>query len=81
MPIEIIYNATNLNSVADNVGIFNGQNQGFGWDNHFKQNNSNFPAGLLITSPANANIIIDNDVIDATINDQDFNPGTILQGL
>ncbi|MFC7391784.1 hypothetical protein [Scopulibacillus cellulosilyticus] len=80
MPIEIIYNSTNINAAADNAGIFNGQNQGFGWDNHFKQNNSNFPAGLFITSPANANIIIDNDGIDGTINDQDFNPGIIFQG-
>lgn len=79
MPLKIMYNVTWLGTALDNSGVFNGDNEGFGWSTHFKQNNS---IGLVGTHPHNEatkliNIIKDNDIIDGTINDQDFALGSI----
>lgn len=74
MRLKIIYDTAFFMTALDNAGIFNGENEGYGWSSHFKQNNSavltgpDFPNNDFSDS---INIINDNDHIDAWINDQD----------
>ncbi|TCP21941.1 hypothetical protein EV207_13828 [Scopulibacillus darangshiensis] len=80
MSLRIVYNGVELMTALDNAGVFNGENEGYGWSSHFKSNNN---AGLSGTMDQfannelyeNINIIKDNDYIDAFINDQDVARG------
>ncbi|WP_106497499.1 hypothetical protein [Lentibacillus sp. Marseille-P4043] len=79
MALKIIYNTNLLNTALDNAGVFNGENQGFGWNSHFKQNQNANLTGFFNPSTGNVNILRDNDGFDATINDQDAAAGVIGQ--
>lgn len=79
MTLQIVYNANLLNTALDNAGVFNGENQGFGWNSHFKQNNNVNLTGFLNPSYTSVNIVRDDDGVDATINDQDGAAGAIGQ--
>lgn len=81
MTLQIYYNTNLLNTALDNAGVFNGENQGFGWSSHFKQNNNANLTGFLNPHTGNVNIVRDNDGFDATINDQDVESGVIGQTL
>lgn len=70
--IEIQYQTIDITSAASNAGVFNGINTQFGWSTHSKANTALGPvAGHDNTTPDNANLIMDSDIIDTLINDQD----------
>lgn len=79
MTLSIVYNANVLNTALDNAGVFNGENQGFAWNSHFKQNNNSNLTGFINPHTGNINIMRDDDGVDATINDQDIGGGIIGQ--
>lgn len=81
MTLAIFYNANVLDTALDNAGVFNGENQGFGWSSHFKQNNSLNLTGFGNPSTGNISIVRDNDAFDAIINDQDAITGALGQSL
>lgn len=75
MGLRILYDKTYLGTALDNCGVFNGENEGYGWSTHFKQNNSFMGSSGKLKSNLEGkglyNYINDNDLIDAWINDQD----------
>ncbi|MBM7646821.1 hypothetical protein JOD45_003055 [Scopulibacillus daqui] len=77
MDIAIQYNNASINRSQGNTGFFNGENEGFGWGSHFKRNNSVVVIGNDDDAPCNINLVFDNDQIDLTIKDNDFNFGSI----
>lgn len=82
MPLKIVYDTVECFIALDNAGIFNGENDGFGWSTHFKQNataNLSGAPGQFANNNANysLNIIKDNDFIDCVINDQDTSWGEL----
>lgn len=79
MTLAIFYNANVLDTALDNAGVFNGENQGFNWNSHFKQNNSLNLTGFFNPSFGNVSIVRDDDGLDATINDQDLSAGALGQ--
>ncbi|MFC7395347.1 hypothetical protein [Scopulibacillus cellulosilyticus] len=79
MTLAIFYNANVEATALDNAGVFNGENQGFCWNSHFKQNNNLNLTGFVNPSAGNITIVRDDDGIDATINDQDLSAGAIGQ--
>ncbi|MBM7646541.1 hypothetical protein JOD45_002771 [Scopulibacillus daqui] len=79
MAIGIVYNAATIGFAADNGGILNGENQGFGWISPVNQNNMQYAVGFLVSSPANVNIIFDQDAADNVIIEPDIQGGTIGQ--
>ncbi|MBM7646540.1 hypothetical protein JOD45_002770 [Scopulibacillus daqui] len=79
MTIGIVYNMATIGFAADNGGILNGENQGFGWTSPVKQNNMHIDVGYFCGTPANINIIFDQDVTDNVIFVPDFQAGTIGQ--
>lgn len=80
MAVFTSFNAINVNSIQSDSGVFVGQNNQPGWDSHQKQNSMNYLVGFFNTYPGNFNSFIDNDIIDAPINDQDIEGGTAVQG-
>lgn len=81
MSLSIHYNANVLDTALDNAGVFNGENQGFCWNSHFKQNNNMNLTGYFNPSYGNVSVLRDDDRVDATINDQDLSSGFIGQSL
>lgn len=74
MPTSIVFNMINVNSINTNATIGIGENAQSSWDSHSKNNYGN---GQVIGTSVYANLVntvIDNDFIDAPINDQDFKP-------
>lgn len=79
MSLKIMYDTTQCYIALDNAGIFNGENEGFGWSTHLKKNSSVGLSGTDIEGKNYINMIFDNDMIDATINDQDFAWGDLRE--
>ncbi|MFC7395345.1 hypothetical protein [Scopulibacillus cellulosilyticus] len=82
MPLKIVYDTITCTTALDNAGIFNGENEGYGWGSHGKQNISATVSGPPNKYANNAtfqnlNMIFDNDYIDTYINDQDLTWGEI----
>ncbi len=67
---RFIINKINVNSLITNSGIFIGMNHASGWHMQTKINNGFGGGGGTIIG--NTNIIIDNDVIDAPVDDRDI---------
>ncbi|WP_051263082.1 hypothetical protein [Tuberibacillus calidus] len=81
MAIAINFAAININAMNRDAAVAIGENNQPGWTAH---NKANFGLGLQfgISFTANQfNVIADNDVIDAPINDQDGIPGNQNQTL
>lgn len=83
MSLKIIYNTVECLVALDNAGVFNGENEGYGWSSHFKQNMSAVLTGGQMNQFANnelcenIHIIKDNDFVDTLINDQDYAQGEL----
>ncbi|SDP26962.1 Spore germination protein gerPA/gerPF [Paenibacillus sp. yr247] len=74
MPSSIVFNMINVNSINTNATIGIGENAQSSWDSHSK---NNYAQGQSIGTSLSVNVfnfIIDNDFIDAPINDEDFKP-------
>ncbi len=81
MSVNINFGAINVNAVNRESAIAVGENNQPGWTSHSKTNIGNgIYFGMNITGSV-FNNIIDNDVIDAPINDQDNVPGVQSQAL
>ncbi|MBM7646538.1 hypothetical protein JOD45_002768 [Scopulibacillus daqui] len=80
MNIGIRYNGAILNLGADNAGIFNGENEGFGWSGHLKKNRSFGVVGHDIHGPHNVNLVFDEDMVDAVVYREDIQFGVIGRG-
>lgn len=79
MAVAIVFGGMNINLAADNAGVANGANQGFGWNSHLKQSQCLRMQGVLSPTPANFNFVVDNDVFDYNIIDNDFTAGGVGQ--
>ena len=80
MSVNINFGAINVNAINRESAIAIGENNQPGWTSHSK---SNFGNGMFFGTNftgSTMNNIIDNDVIDAPINDQDNVPGVQTQG-
>ncbi|MCD1259454.1 spore germination protein [Paenibacillus athensensis] len=74
MPTSIVFNMINVNNLNTNATVGIGENAQSSWDSHSK-NNYGYGENIGAAFTANvANVIYDNDFIDAPINDQDFKP-------
>jgi hypothetical protein len=79
MSVNISFGAINVNAVNRDSAIAIGENNQPGWTSHSKHNFGNgMFFGMNITGSV-MNNIIDNDVIDAPVNDQDNVPGVQSQ--
>lgn len=67
---RFVLNKININSIITNSGVFIGNNQASGWTLQTKVNNGFGGGGGTIIG--NTNIVIDNDVIDAPVDDRDL---------
>lgn len=72
MSVAIRFNQIFLNAAADDAGVINGVNQGFGYASHLKKNHGIDVAGKKNLSTENFNGVFDNDFIDIPLNDSDF---------
>ncbi|MBU9712322.1 hypothetical protein [Evansella tamaricis] len=81
MAVVINFLAINVNSMSNNSGVFLGSNNSVGWDGHAKFSFGNGQYLGMNGSFNNLNILMDQDVIDAPINDQDIKPGLNNQQL
>ncbi|GGH88160.1 hypothetical protein JOD43_000631 [Pullulanibacillus pueri] len=80
MAVNINFAAINVNAINRDSSVSIGENNQPGWSSHSK---NNYGDGLLfgINLINQMNNIMDNDVIDAPINDQDGIPGNQNQTL
>jgi hypothetical protein len=77
----ISFDKINVNSMQQNSGVFVGQSNLNGLDQHQKQNGAyGTTVGGSNVSVGNCNIVYDPDVIDGVINDQDHKPGVFVNG-
>ena len=72
MSVAIKFNKITFNAAADNAGIINGENQGFGYSSHLKANRGITVSGSRTLSTQNLNDVFDSDFIDTPINDEDL---------
>lgn len=80
MSVLVEFNVINVNNLADNALLFNGDNQVFGWSSHIKQNHPLFISGQKSLFTKNYNILMDKDVLDYFVYDQDTTTGTVIEG-
>ncbi|MDQ0253586.1 hypothetical protein J2S74_000958 [Evansella vedderi] len=81
MAVVINFLAINVNSQSNNSGVFIGSNNQVGWDSHSKFSYGNGQFLGMNGTINNLNILMDQDIIDAPINDQDIKPGLNNQQL
>lgn len=79
MALAVNINAINTNTLTNNAGNFLGENQQFGWDAHTKQNTTIYIQGITNYTPWSWNLVYDNDLSDAFMNDPDLNTGFLTQ--
>jgi hypothetical protein len=81
LAVTINFISINVNTLDTDATISIGENNQAGWDAHSK---NTFGNGMFFgnnLSYNNLNVIPDNDVIDAPINDQDFKPSAQNQSV
>ena len=81
MAVIINFLAINVNTISNGSGVFVGINNAVGWDAHSKFSMGNGQFLGMNGTANNINILLDNDIIDAPINDQDIKPGLQNQQL
>ncbi|HET7580029.1 MAG TPA: hypothetical protein VFK33_12180 [Bacillales bacterium] len=75
MSVAIRFNQAVLNAAADDAGILNGVNQGFGYSSHLKSSRGITVSGSKSLTNENFNAVYDNDFMDTPINDCDYTDG------
>jgi hypothetical protein len=81
LAVTINFISINVNTLDTDATISVGENNQGGWDAHSK---NTFGSGMFFGNTFNSynlNVIPDNDIIDAPINDQDIKPSVQNQSV
>ena len=80
MPVSIVFNQINVNSMEFNASVSTGQNNQMDWSTSGKQNFGNGIEVGIVFSSGIINIINDNDLIDSAFSEPEIvNPQPNIQ--